>query len=322
MNKEELTSYLSNLVKVDAVIGLNMYMIISSDNGIGIKKADIDQDIIQELKDKFREKIKSKFIEDTDYDFVDITNANNKRNAIYNYNIPKKPSGLEVLGEIIGNETQELFNFKKDKFSDITGLVFLLGDVENKMAIYKKMYPIRLMKRYSTLMIFKSNNRIAKVDEDILKINADFDFIQINNDLIVTNTNTLEKYFGFENIIRGHAAVNIGLIKNSGLLEDIDQIIDMAKDLKFARKIMRLRPDSPVLKLAFDKIKYFIENHPKLCNKLKFNLANTKISLQTKVSKELFLKLLDDDFLKSELTELLYESEIKDSITTEIEIDG
>ena len=51
-----------------------------------------------------------------------------------------------------------------------------------------------------------------------------------------------------------------------------------------------------------------------LKNRLKFNAKETKIVLGTKISKEMFLKLLDDDFLKSDLTKLLYDSELKDTL--------
>ena len=68
------------------------------------------------------------------------------------------------------------------------------------------MYPISLLRRDSVLMVYKVNTRLVKLDEDILKINDDYDFIQFNDDLIVTNVNTLEKYFGYEDIIRNGQA--------------------------------------------------------------------------------------------------------------------
>lgn len=61
----------------------------------------------------------------------------------------------------------------------------------------------------------------------------------------------------------------------------------------------------------------FIQQHPILKKKIRLNADNTKVSLDTKVSQELFIKLLNDDFLKSELTMLLYDSQNKDSMKTE-----
>ena len=63
----------------------------------------------------------------------------------------------------------------------------------------------------------------------------------------------------------------------------------------------------------------FIQQHPILKKKIRLNADNTKVSLDTKVSQELFIKLLNDDFLKSELTMLLYDSQNKDSMAIEVE---
>jgi hypothetical protein len=111
------------------------------------------------------------------------------------------------------------------------------------------------------------------------------------------------------------------MIDDSGILEDVSPLKAMSLQIKYAKKIVLLKRESPVLKLPFNRIKDFVKMHPKLRNRLRFNRLETKIALDTIKSKELFLKLLDDDFLKSELTDLLYESEIKDPLTNEEESD-
>ena len=56
----------------------------------------------------------------------------------------------------------------------------------------------------------------------------------------------------------------------------------------------------------------FSQTHPALRNKLRYDSG--KFVLDTKVSKNLFIKLLNDDFLTSELTRLYYDSIAKDNI--------
>lgn len=58
----------------------------------------------------------------------------------------------------------------------------------------------------------------------------------------------------------------------------------------------------------------FIKNHPITKSKLKLN-GDDKLILDTKISVEVFLKLLDDDYLQSELTKLLYDSRSKDGLS-------
>lgn len=319
MNLEDFISQLIFLFDSKQEIGLSMYMIIQAEDALIKKKADIDQEVITELKKQFLEYIKSKFVENEELNYSEISEAIDRRKTLFHYDLPGKPNGLDVLDELLVNENVPEFSFSKDDYSNIIGFVFLLGNATNKIAIYKKMYPISLMKRDSILMVKKADSRLVKVHEDILKINSSFEFIKIKTDLFVTNLETLEKYFGFEKIIRDQAAINLGIIEESKLLEDITPLEELASELKFARRIMRLKKDSPVLKLPFKKVSEFVKNHPKLKKSLKLNSDGTSFALDTKKSKELFLKLLDDDYLKSELTNLLYESEIKDKLSVEEE---
>lgn len=317
MNKQEFSDSLEFLFNGQTTIGLSMYLVLNTDGEVLIKKADLDESVIQELRSKFLSRLRMQTNSDDTYTLADISHADNRKYTIYHYDLAEMPSGLDILKAVTENEHRDMFDFSNDDFKSITGFIFLLGSADENIAIYKKMYPISLIKRDSVLMVFRADTRLTKLDEDILKINDDFDFILIDNDLYVLNINTLEKYFGFEDIIRRQSDNNLQLIETSGLLDSVAPLKEMAKELRYARKIVRLNKESPVLKLPFDEIKSFVKNHPKLKNKLKFNSDESRLSLDTNVSKELFLKLLDDDFLKSELTNLLYESEVKDRLTQE-----
>lgn len=318
MNLETFFSNLEFLFDPKQEIGLSMYMIIENDNSLIKKKADIDQEVIAELKKQFLENIKLKFLNNDELNYSEISEATERRKTLFHYDLPDKPTGLNVLDELLADENTQLFSFSTNDYNTITGFVFLLGNATNKIAIYKKMYPVTLMKRDSILMLKKADSRLVKVKEDILKVNSSFEFMKIGSDLFATNLEILEKYFGFEKIIRDQAALNLGVIEKSKLLEDISPLVELSSELKFARRIMRLKKDSPVLKLPFKKVSDFVKNHPKLKKSLKLSLDGKSFALDTKKSKELFLKLLDDDYLKSELTNLLYESEIKDPLSIEV----
>ena len=63
----------------------------------------------------------------------------------------------------------------------------------------------------------------------------------------------------------------------------------------------------------------FTNTHPALKGSFKYNEDGTKLNLKTKISQNLFLKLLNDDFLQSELTKIFYDSIAKDSVEEESE---
>ena len=51
---------------------------------------------------------------------------------------------------------------------------------------------------------------------------------------------------------------------------------------------------------------------------MKYSEDDTKIILRTKKSKELFIKMLDDAYLTSELTNQFYESKAKDAVELDV----
>ncbi|HEY3307427.1 MAG TPA: Kiwa anti-phage protein KwaB-like domain-containing protein, partial [Desulfuromonadaceae bacterium] len=61
----------------------------------------------------------------------------------------------------------------------------------------------------------------------------------------------------------------------------------------------------------------FVGTHPALRGKFKLSEDESQLKLDTKVSQNLFLKLLNDDFLQSQLTRRYYESLAKDDLSTE-----
>lgn len=90
-------------------------------------------------------------------------------------------------------------------------------------------------------------------------------------------------------------------------------------NVSFARKLTKIARNSPVLQNNIPNIDVinFSRQHPALRNKMRYTTDNAQFMLDTKTSKQLFIKLLNDDFLTSELTRLYYDSLAKDFIEME-----
>lgn len=65
--------------------------------------------------------------------------------------------------------------------------------------------------------------------------------------------------------------------------------------------------------IANNELISFVTNNPKLKDNFKINDEKTKFILNTNKNCDFFLKLLDDDFLKSELTQEQYEALAKNN---------
>lgn len=107
------------------------------------------------------------------------------------------------------------------------------------------------------------------------------------------------------------------IIKSLDLIEDIEVLNDSVEEIAFARKLSKVKTSSPVIKNKIPKkvIVNFTKTNPALKGTFKYSDDGQKIRLDTKKSKLNFLKVLNDSFLYSQLTEQYYEALAKDDIS-------
>jgi len=104
-----------------------------------------------------------------------------------------------------------------------------------------------------------------------------------------------------------------------GLVENIASLQELVTDVSFARKLTKVARNSPVIKqnIPNASIIQFSKVHPFTKSRMRYSDDGTQFTLDTKVSKSLLIKILNDDLLTSELTKLYYDSLAKDGIEVE-----
>ena len=102
------------------------------------------------------------------------------------------------------------------------------------------------------------------------------------------------------------------------LVEDIAKLRERAEsDISFARKLVKVTTNALILNVVDkDKIIQFARGHAYLSRRLKVS-ADNKFDLDKKTSQNLFIQLLDDAFLHSELSSNDYLSPGKDILRPE-----
>ena len=294
---------------------LRLYPVFEDENGaIEIRLADITHEAAEDLKEMLLGYLEGKFVNNADLTYNSLTQADERKNTAYEYDLPEKPFVLQMLADILNNSNKPAFSFNDDDISGITGFIILIGDDATRMTLYKTHHRLSTMKANKSYGIFRSVDRFVKVNEDILRLSKHVDFVQINDTLVVCNIAALEKTFGYETVIRNHAQLNIEFINELGLLEDVAPLIEMALDLKQAKKILRIKTDSPVTRLPMATVVNFVKNHKPIMKKFRLSDDGSQLKLDTLVSKKLFLALMNDDLLTSELTQLYYAGVAKDKM--------
>lgn len=303
------------------------YFLFKNGDGFSVKEVDINDPDQTELTSTFTGYISNNVLLNDDLSLVALSSADDRQNAVYEYDLEEVPPELSHLKEIIENEDIEKYVSGSEGLTYLEGILILIGNQNSQMALYKHQYPVTLLKKDSGFNLIKvgGQNRFKKLDQDILKINAKFEFFNINGKYYILDIKTLEKFFGFHEAIKNVAKEGISNIEETSLVMNCDVFTSRLSDISFSRKLVKSAKNSPVIGIIpNNQIIDFSKSHPALTGKFKYSEDGTQFNLKTKTSQGLFLKLLNDDFLQSELTKRYYDSIAKDKVQeaeTEAEVE-
>jgi len=230
---------------------------------------------------------------------------------------------LTSVENVIGNDNLQNFNFNDSNLASIKSLIIVLADNENEVSLYKKLSPVEVIGRGGHILK-RANQRLERFEDQLLRITARFQVLRVNEEIIITDLNSIEKSFGFHDVITREATASLDVISQMALIQNIESLRELVTDVSFARKLTKVAKNSPVIKMNIPNasIIIFSKQHPLTKRKMRYSEDGTQFNLDTRVSKDLLIKILNDDLLTSELTKLYYDSLAKDGIEVEEENDA
>lgn len=313
MNSEELKEALQYFYENYDQIGIAIYAILKGQDNNGPWKIDIDDDALQALKDLFIQSLKDTITEREDLSVLNLSTCDERLDAIYVYDMDL-PDELSTIESVIASDDLPLLGLADNELANIKALLIEIGNNVGQVVLYKSMAPVNIFGR-SSFFLKKSKTRLERIDDEFLRVSTGFQLLRVKDKLLVVDLNAIERAFGFYEIIQKEAAAGIASIEAIELIQNPEVLHELLHDIKYARRFTKIANSSPVLEkgVANTSIISFCKTFPTLVGKIRFNDREDKIVLDTKVSKDLFIKLLMDDFLTSELTSYHYESIAKDS---------
>lgn len=317
MNKLELNNALSFVNAPQGELQIIFYANLESIEQP--QKLDIAENDLPTLKQMFIDAIQTFIIAKDEYVVLQLSAADERGKCFYQYDL-EIPQELQMLQNVIANDNLQIFNFNNTLLSNINSLIVVLADDNNEVSLYKKLSPVEVIGRGGHIFK-KSNQRLEKFDDQLLRITPKFQVIRVNGELIIIDLNAIEKSFGFHDVISREANVSLNAINEMQLISNIESLQELVNNVSFARKLTKVARNSPVIKLSIPNanIIAFAKSHPLTKSKMRFNEDETQFTLDTRVSKDLIIKILNDDLLTSELTKLYYDSLAKDGIEIEEE---
>jgi len=317
MNKLELNNALGFINAPQGELQILFYAILE---GIDEpKKLDIKGEDLPELIKLFVNAIQTSIIAKDDYVVLPLSTADERGKCLYQYDL-EIPRELQILEDVIGNDNLQNFNFNSNQLSGIDSLIIVLADDSNEISLFKKLSPVEILGR-GGYILWKSNERLERFDDQLLRISSKFQVIRVAGELIIIDLSAIEKSLGFYDVITREATASLSVIRNMQIVSNINSLEELVGNVSFARKLTKVAKYSPVIKhnIPNANIIAFAKSHPLTKKKMRYNEEETQFNLDTRVSKDLFIKILNDDLLTSELTKLYYESLAKDGIEIENE---
>jgi|SRR5690554_215133 len=315
MTLEELITKIDSIVQMEA-IGLNVYFLLNTEQGQIIKRANIIENVKTNLVTAYRYSL-NQVVANEDLIMIDLSAADDRQTAIYLYDLEERPSFFAYFN-IIQNDNEEnqipLFEFDADNLTDLEGYFVSIGDFENNIILYRKQMPVNLFRQGKIYLVKGHNTQFDKIDKEFLRIDTKIDVLSANNSIIINNISILERHYEFKAIIEHEAEASLENINGLDILENIEVLQERVTDTTFARKLSKISTTSPVFNLPTEHIMQFVRNHHILGNEFRYNEDETKILLDTKKSQNFFLRLMNDDFLHSQLTNYDYMTPAKDRL--------
>lgn len=305
-------------------IGIRLFAVLKNENGNIVKTVNIaDEDNEQEnssneLLQGFCDSVSNLLgTYDEDNDIMKLSSADERGKAIYYYDLEQLPDEMLMLMNVSDSvNITETFCFAEDTLEQIIAFIVQIGNANHSLILYKQHYPVSLLKRDKYMLTpIPHENRFKKYDKDILRIDFNCQFLLWNGKIYIFDIEKMEKICAFHEVIVNEARKSIEEIGESGILDNVEVLYDELDNITFARKLTRVYKDSKVLgKVSNKALIEFTRSHAYFSkNPIKVTEDGNKLLLDTKKSKEAFIKLLNDDLLTSQLTNTDYESLAKNN---------
>lgn len=317
MTKDTLLRKVGFAVQPDSPKEIQMFGFLKEDNTPW--KLNIDNDFEEGIIKVVSFGIKT-LLQDADYQIIDFSTADERKNRYYNYDLAEVPEGLKMLPTVIGNADIGEYDMNAHQLTDLDHLIIVMSDGgDHKFSIYKQLSSVeKITKSEKSLLarINLDNPRIVEETKPLLRIGPSFQAIWVDGKYVVLNDKFLESNFKMLDILKNEAKKHLGKVKDSGLLLSTKKLEKYANTTAFSRKLVKVLKDSLIIKNNIPRkdVIDFIEGD----DELKVNLPRAEkdgekyVNITKKDEALAFLDLLNDEFVYSELTKQKYKAPDKD----------
>jgi hypothetical protein len=277
----------------------------------------IENQFLDELKDLFIKEIKE-VTENQSPNFTleNYSSSTKQLDAIFQYDLQDdlRPE-MQLMKDVQAIIEPNLFVINPENSIDqVNGLYIVIRSANHVISLYKHIFGVDKIYAQKNWFLVHSNEQFVKQQESMLRISPTFQMLCVDDDIIMTDIQKLERIMDLKAVLTNAAAQHIATIVNakqlvtrSDLLEEVSNEPTMAKKLIHAVTVGKvfLKNISNAVIIAFAQ---------KKGAKLNMSYQGNQFDLTNKAEARRFIKLIDDDYLTSELTKEDYDANQKQEL--------
>lgn len=288
-----------------------------------IYKPNLSSEALERVADLFKTKLTDSIVANEDFSIVALSNLDNRKNVLakFDYKEAHRPPIFDKLDKLFDSPS----SYPDYKQEDLKGAFISLSShsLGQKILIYKQFFEVATFVKQSkslASLIFQ-DNQFKVFENELLKIDPNYVFFRTGDEYYINSVDILIRSLGFKESIVSEAINAVEKIRLLDLVDNIERLNKRIKDegkkdkgLAFSRKLMRCGQHSLVFKknLTSQNIMTFIKKHPEISETFSYTPDGSKIFLRNQNEEKQLLRVLNDDYLLSELTAGLYQTEAKD----------
>lgn len=307
MTKEELKNAVQFTIDDAKPKEIDIYALV----GDIYYKLDVLANSQTELIHLFTSGIKKSILDNDKYQIIPYSTSDERKNCYYEYDIPEEPAEIQTMRAVVGAQDVEPYRIDNDGcLKDIDALYVVLSYQNEVVVLYKNLSQLDFVDVHQRFLLVKhSDHQLTKLDKDYLRISSSFQMIRTSLGTVILDITPLEKSEGFGQVIANEVRSRINDIDSIGLIEDMEVFKSYIDNLPSRKALLQLKNSQVIKKnIGADAIINFINSHPNIKKLFTPNGDGTKLAPSSKAETKRIIKLLNDDYVISELTKSEYET--------------
>lgn len=305
---EELRTSLAAILHADG-INLKLYLGTGGSEARTYRLADFDDGATESVCQQFVQSV-DQYLANEELATLPLTHLDHRADTLLMYDLEEQPTEFTKLAALLTQNKLETFNFANHALPEVTSIAIKISSAQSSAVFFKKFYPVSLVKRDQILLIVKDNTRFSLINQDILKVTGGFEVVLLDGEFYINDFGKFEKSFGFEQIAKNAMQQVANKIIALDLVNDTKGYLAACQA---SRKDILRAGRSRVLAMDVATIIAFVQAKQ---HQIGIKVADGKLLLSSKASIKKLYKLLNDDYLTSELTHVEYETLAKNELVT------